>query len=146
MSTVPSRSGSTPPAATVPLNNQPVAPPAGGIPTGPRAGNFPYRSSIPTAHHVVHVVHHHPPAPRPPPGPGALIPGGRLLPPIDKAAEDRLGRLQLDQTKLDEEDKTIQERKRKSLYGWEKAHRESEREAYKVELAEKQLINGALMD
>lgn len=79
-------------------------------------------------------------------GPGTTIPGGRLLLPVDKASEERLARLRADQAKLEEENRVIQERKRKGLYGWEKSQREAEREAFKVELAEKQLLNGALMD
>lgn len=65
---------------------------------------------------------------------------------MDKASDDRLARLRADQVKLEEESKVAQERKRKGLYGWEKSQREAEREAFKVDLAEKQLVNGVLMD
>jgi len=66
------------------------------------------------------------------------------LPPVDKASEDRLTRLRLDQAKLEDENRTIQERKRKGLYGWEKSQREAEKEGFKVELAEGGLVSGGM--
>lgn len=137
MSSALSPNGSTPPASS------PNPPTTSAIPTGPRAGNFPYRTSLPPPHPH---HHHHPPPPRAPSGPGTTIPGGRLYPAVDKASEDRLARLKAEQVKLEEENRVIQERKRKGLYGWEKSTREAEREGYKVELAESQLVGGVLMD
>ncbi|KAL0634462.1 hypothetical protein Q9L58_006633 [Maublancomyces gigas] len=134
MSTV-SPNGAPPPGTS--NTTAPTSTPNNAIPTGPRAGNFPYRNSLPAAH----SHHHHRPSPS---GPGAIIPGGRLLPPVDKASEDRLTRLRADQVKLEEENKSIQERKRKGLYGWEKSQREAEREGFKVELAEGSLVGGGM--
>lgn len=111
-----------------------VASPAAGtpspaIPTGPRAGNFPYRSTLPVPAPPRYV----------PSGPGATIPGGRLLPSLDKASDERMSRLKSDQTKLDEELRSVQEKKRKGLMQWEKSRRESEREGFRVQTAESQL-------
>lgn len=52
---------------------------------------------------------------------------------------ERVARLKAEQQKLEEENKIIQERKRRGLAAWDRAEREAAREAYKVELAEKQL-------
>ncbi|KAL7275328.1 hypothetical protein RUND412_001730 [Rhizina undulata] len=135
MPSVLSPNGTNPPPAAASSSTPNPNP---SIPTGPRAGNFPYRSSLPPSNR-----HIPPPIPS---GPGAIIPGGRLLPPFDKHSEERLSRLRAEQTKLEEEGRIIQEKKRKGLYSWEKSQREAEREAFKVELAEKQLVNGVLMD
>ena len=116
---------------TTPSASSPAA-----IPTGPRAGNFPYRSSLPTQ------------SPRYPPiinGPGAIIPGGRLHPPFDKASEERLVRLRAEQVKLEEEVRISQDKKRKGMYSWDKSRREAEIANSKVEEAERQLLAGDVM-
>lgn len=72
-------------------------------------------------------------------GPGTLIPGGKLLPAVDKASEDRLTRLRAEQIKLEEEVRVSQEKKRRGLYSWEKSKREAEIASYRVDVAESQL-------
>ncbi|KAI5787201.1 hypothetical protein EDC01DRAFT_631568 [Geopyxis carbonaria] len=111
-------------------------PPA--IPTGPRAGNFPYRSTLPTPAPIRYA-----PAAS---GPGATIPGGRLLPAFDKASEERLARLRADQAKLEEDVKILQERKRKGLFQWERTKREAEKEGFRAEVAEQYLLGEVMME
>lgn len=52
---------------------------------------------------------------------------------------EKLARLRADQAKLEEELKLLQVRKRRGLAMWERAERESAREAFRVELAENAL-------
>jgi hypothetical protein len=110
-----------------------ATPPPTAIPTGPRAGNFPYRTSLPTQAPARYT-----PAIQ---GPGALITGGRLLPPIDRASEDRLARLKLEQIKLEEEVRISQEKKRKGMYAWEKTRREAKIAHFRAEVADRQLMS-----
>jgi len=123
------------PAITGPGTPSASTPPtAPAIPTGPRAGNFPYRSSLPSqapARYVPVIT-----------GPGAIIPGGRLLPPHDKASEDRLARLRAEEVKLREELEISREKKRKGMYAWDKSRREAEIASFRVEVAERQLMAG----
>lgn len=119
-------------APLAPANTSSNGPPQ--IPTGPRAGNYPYRSSI-----VTGIAGRGPVAPNTISGP-QIIPGGRLMPStIPSENSERVARLKAEQQKLEEENKIIQERKRRGLAAWDRAEREAVREAYKVELAEKQL-------
>lgn len=58
---------------------------------------------------------------------------------IPSESTERIARLKAEQQKLEEENKMVQERKRRGLGVWERAERDAAREAYKVELAEKGL-------
>lgn len=69
-------------------------------------------------------------------GPGALIPGGRLLPAVDKASEERMARLKAEEEKLREEFEVSQDRKRRGMMAWEKSKREAETAGRRVELVE----------
>ena len=73
-------------------------------------------------------------------GPGTLVAGGRLLPPTDKASEERQLRLRAEEAKLREELGALQDRKRRGLYAWERSQREAEFANFRVEVAERQLI------
>lgn len=140
------RAGAHSPNATMPtqagrrpcMASSATPPPAApAIPTGPRAGNFPYRSTLPTPTPTRYTPVQT--------GPGATIPGGRALPSLDKTSDERLARLKAEQAKLEEDLKSVQEKKRKGLRAWEKSVRETERETFKVELAEKAFLGGELL-
>ncbi|TGZ76342.1 hypothetical protein EX30DRAFT_375550 [Ascodesmis nigricans] len=150
----PSVSATRPPPPHISSSRTPSIPPSGprrppippvtptttatspAIPTGPRAGNFPYRSSLPAPPRYPSSIT----------GPGALIPGGRLLPSFDKTIDERLARLKADQAKLEEDLKGLQEKKRSGLLAWERSKREAEKEAFKVESAEGQLNRDTKME
>ena len=68
-----------------------------------------------------------------------------MLPSLDKASDERMARLKADQAKLDDELRSVQDKKRKGLQQWEKSRRESEREGFRVETAEKQLLGEEMM-
>lgn len=58
---------------------------------------------------------------------------------IPSESTDRLARLKSEQQKLEDENRVVQEKKRRGLAVWERVDREAAREGYKVELAEKGL-------
>ena len=58
---------------------------------------------------------------------------------IPSESTERITRLKAEQQKLEDENKIVQERKRRGLTVWERSEREAAREAYKVDLAEKGL-------
>ena len=58
---------------------------------------------------------------------------------VPMESTDKLARLRIEQVKLEDENRVVQERKRRGLAVWERAEREAVREGLKVELAERAL-------
>ncbi|KAK9313790.1 hypothetical protein V1522DRAFT_390694 [Lipomyces starkeyi] len=63
----------------------------------------------------------------------------KLSPSITPDTDKEIARLKKEYAKLEEEDKTAQERKRAALASWDRLVRETQRETFRVEIAEQQL-------
>ncbi|KAK9465603.1 hypothetical protein V1512DRAFT_265457 [Lipomyces arxii] len=122
-------------------------------PTGPRSASFsrpvttPSTPSTPTyaGPPVAPKAMINSGAPPPPRGSAARRPtgpyptGARLMPSLTPDADRELVRLRKEYATLEESDKGVQERKRAAIATWDRLERETGRERFKVEVADKVL-------